>query len=199
MRTSLILILLLAAAAIVAVVVVTADEEDAAAIDPGSLTLVGDSLNVGIDPYLRDQLPDWEIDAHDRVGRTTAEGIEVLRARTGTLAPVVVVSLGTNDPDGTEAEFRALVAAAVDLVGPDRCLVWATIVRDGAERTELNEVLREVESAHSNVRLVDWASSVADDPALLAADLVHGTPDGYALRATETVRTLRTCPDRSTT
>jgi len=197
MRISLILFLL-AAAATVAVVLVTADEEDAAADDPGSLTLIGDSLNVGIDPYLRDLLPNWEIDAHDRVGRTTAEGIEVLRERSGTLAPVVVLSLGTNDPDGTEAAFRALVEEAVDVVGPDRCLVWATIVRNGSERTELNDVLREVESTHSNVRLVDWASNVADDPALLAGDLVHGTPDGYAFRAAETVRALRACPDRST-
>ena len=197
MRISLILFLL-AAAATVAVVLVTADEEDAAADDPGSLTLIGDSLNVGVDPYLRDLLPNWEIDAHDRVGRTTAEGIEVLRERSGTLAPVVVVSLGTNDPDGPEAAFRALVEEAVDVVGPDRCLVWATIVRNGSERTELNDVLREVESTHSNVRLVDWASNVADDSALLAGDLVHGTPDGYAFRAAETVRTLRACPDRST-
>ena len=197
MRISLILFLL-AAAATVAVVLVTADEEDAAADDPGSLTLIGDSLNVGVDPYLRDLLPNWEIDAHDRVGRTTAEGIEVLRERSGTLAPVVVVSLGTNDPDGPEAAFRALVEEAVDVVGPDRCLVWATIVRNGSERTELNDVLREVESTHSNVRLVDWASNIADDPALLAGDLVHGTPGGYAFRAAETVRALRACPDRST-
>ena len=106
-----------------------------------------------------------------------------------------MVSLGTNDPEGTEAGFRDLVEEAVELVGPDRCLVWATIVRGGEERSGFNDVLRDAAAGHGNVRLVDWASLVAENPELLAVDLVHGTPDGYARRAAETARTVRTCPD----
>ena len=193
MRLSLSLLLLAAAVAVV-VVLVTGEEEDAAADDTGALTLVGDSLNVGTDPWLREELPRWDIDAHDRVGRTTTEGVDVLRELGGSLAPVVVVSLGTNDPEGTEAGFRDLVEEAVELVGPDRCLVWATIVR-GEERSGFNDVLRDAAAEHGNVRLVDWASLVAENPELLAVDLVHGTPDGYARRAAETARTVRTCPD----
>jgi len=187
--------LLLAVAIAVVVVLVTGEEEDAAAEDTGALTLVGDSLNVGTDPWLREELPRWDIDAHDQVGRTTAEGIEVLRERGGALAPVVVVSLGTNDLDGTEADFRELVEEAVEIVGPDRCLVWATVSR-GGERSGFNEVLRDAASAHGNVRLVEWASLVAESPELLEFDQVHGTPDGYARRAAETARTVRTCPDQ---
>ena len=186
--------LLLAVAVAVVVVLATGEEEDAAADDTGALTLVGDSLNVGTDPWLREELPRWDIDAHDRVGRTTAEGIEVLREQGGSLAPVVVVSLGTNDPDGTEAEFRTLVGEAVGIVGPYRCLVWATVAR-GGERSGFNEVLRDAASAHGNVRLVEWASLVAENPELLEFDLVHGTADGYARRAAETARIVRTCPD----
>ena len=186
--------LLLAVAIAVVVVLATGEEEDAAADDTGALTLVGDSLNVGTDPWLREELPRWDIDAHDQVGRTTAEGIEVLRERGGALAPVVVVSLGTNDLDGTEADFRELVEEAVEIVGPDRCLVWATVSRAG-ERSGFNEVLRDAASAHGNVRLVEWASLVAENPELLEFDQVHGTPDGYARRAAETARIVRTCPD----
>ena len=185
--------LLLAVAIAVVVVLATGEEEDAAADDTGALTLVGDSLNVGTDPWLREELPRWNIDAHDQVGRTTAEGIEVLRERGGALAPVVVVSLGTNDLDGTEADFRELVEEAVEIVGPDRCLVWATVAR-GGERSGFNEVLRDAASAHGNVRLVEWASLVAENPELLEFDQVHGTPDGYARRAAETARIVRTCP-----
>ena len=72
----------------------------------GAVTLVGDSLNVGVEPYLDEELSGWRIDAHDLVGRATTEGIEELRALGAELAPVVVVSLGTNDPDGSEAAFR---------------------------------------------------------------------------------------------
>ena len=187
--------LLLAVAVGVVVVLATGEEEDAAADDTGALTLVGDSLNVGTDPWLREELPRWDIDSQDRVGRTTTEGIEVLRDRGGALAPVVVVSLGTNDPDGTEAEFRQLVDEAVE----DRRARPVPRLGDrrsrGEERSGFNEVLRDAASAHGNVRLVEWASLVAESPGLLEFDLVHGTPDGYARRAAETARIVRTCPD----
>jgi len=195
MRLTLIL-LLLASAGTVAFLAVGRDDENTAATDTGALTMVGDSLNVGTDPHLREALPRWDIDAHDRIGRSTEEGLDVLREWRGSLAPVVVVSLGTNDAEGTEGRFRELVGETVALVGPDRCLVWATIVRDGAERTGFDDVLRDAADANTNVRLVDWASLVAENEDLLAGDLVHATPVGYARRAEATVDALRTCPDR---
>lgn len=190
------LALLLAAAIAVALpvaVVVERGRDDPAASSTGAVTLVGDSLNVGIEPYLEDALPGWRIDTHDQVGRTTDEGVDRLRELDGKLAPVVVISLGTNDADGSETAFAALVDEALALAGPGRCVVWATIVRDGIERTEFDRVLEEVRSAHPNLRLVEWASMVADDDALLAADRVHATPAGYARRAEETARAVRAC------
>ena len=76
-----------------------------------------------------------------------------------------------------------------------RCLVWATIVRDGAARTGFNHGLEEARSEHRNVRLVDWATLVARSPELLAADAVHGTPEGYERRAEETADAIRGCPE----
>ena len=191
MRITLAFVLAVAIAA--AIVVARRAADDSNATTKGAVTLVGDSLNVGIEPYLGDALPGWRVDAHDLVGRATREGVDELRARRGSLAPVVVVSLGTNDPAGSEDEFRALVDEAIDVVGPARCLVWATIVRDGEERKGFDDVLRDASDAHPNVRLVDWASLVADDPTLLVGDGVHATPEGYARRAEETARAIRTC------
>ena len=189
----LLLAIVLAVAIAVAVYAVKRPD-DSPAHATGSATLVGDSLNVGIEPYLGDELPGWRVDAHDRVGRATQEGIDELRSLGGGLAPVVVVSLGTNDSDGSEQEFRKLVNQAVAIVGPRRCLVWATVVRDGTPRTGFNQVLEDARSEHPNVRLVEWAALVGDDGELLAGDLVHGTPEGYARRAEETARAIRDCP-----
>jgi lysophospholipase L1-like esterase len=194
MRISLALVLAVAVAA-AALVAVRGDDEPAAS-ETGAVTLVGDSLNVGIEPYLRDALPGWEIDAHDRVGRMTGEGVEQLRELGARLAPVVVVSLGTNDPDGSEPQFRELVDEVIEIVGTGRCLVWATIVRNGTGRTGFDVVLEEASVAHASVRLVDWTGLVAGDRSLLASDLVHGTPDGYARRAEETARAIHRCPGR---
>jgi lysophospholipase L1-like esterase len=191
MRITLALVL---AVAIAAAAVVSRGRDDASsAMDTGSVTLVGDSLNVGVEPYLTQELPGWRVDSHDRVGRPTSEGIDELRVRRTKLAPVVVVSLGTNDVEGTEDEFRALVDDAIRIVGPDRCLVWATIVRDAEERAGFDDILRDASASHSNVRLVEWASLVLEDPSLLAGDRVHGTPEGYARRAEETARAIRAC------
>ncbi len=123
----------------------------------------------------------------------TGEGVERLRELGGKLAPVVVVSLGTNDPDGSETEFRRLVDEAIEIVGPDRCLLWATILRDGIARAGFDQILREASSAHPNVRLVEWSRMAVEDDSLLAADLVHGTPEGYRRRAQETASAARAC------
>ena len=191
MRLSLAIVL---AVAIAVAVYAVKRPDDSPAHATGSATLVGDSLNVGIEPYLGDELPGWRMDAHDRVGRATQEGIDMLRSLGGGLAPVVVVSLGTNDSDGSEPEFRKLVYQAVAIVGPRRCLIWATVVRDGSPRTGFNQVLEEARSEHPNIRLVEWATLVGDNRDLLAGDLVHATPEGYARRAEETARAIRDCP-----
>jgi lysophospholipase L1-like esterase len=187
------LALVLAVSIAVAVLVARHEADESSATTTGAVTLVGDSLNVGIEPYLEDALRGWRVDTHDQVGRVTREGVEELRSIRRSLAPVVVVSLGTNDAEGSEEEFRTLVDQAIDLVGPDRCLVWATIVRDGEERAEFDRVLREASAAHPNLRLVDWASVVAEDGSLLTSDGVHGTPEGYERRAEETAHAIRAC------
>ena len=190
-----ILLALLAVAALAAgAYVVVARDAPEPAGEVGSLTLVGDSLNVGTDPYLRDELEGWTIDAHDRVGRRTDEGVEELRRLRSSLAPIVVVSLGTNDADGSEDAFRDHVADAIGIVGPRRCLLWATVVRSGAPRDGFNAVLEAARAEHPNLRLVDWASLVEREPETLALDTVHGTPEGYARRAEETAEAVRRCP-----
>lgn len=192
MRITLGLALVLAVAIAVALVVVRRGDDESRATK-GAVTLVGDSLNVGIEPYLQDELEGWRLDAHDLVGRATREGVDELRGLRASLAPVVVVSLGTNDVEGSEAEFRRHVDEALAIAGPDRCVVWATLVRDGEERAGFDQVLRDATEAHPNLHLVDWAALVEDDPSLLAADRVHGTPEGYARRAEETARSVRDC------
>lgn len=190
MRITLALVL---AVGIAVAAYVAFDDEEGSTADAGAVTLVGDSLNVGVEPYLDEALPGWRLDAHNRVGKATSEGVEELRALRGRLAPVVVVSLGTNDADGSEEEFASLVDEAIDLVGPRRCLVWVTIVRDGVERTSFDEILRDARASRPNVHLVEWAAMVEDDATLLASDQVHGTPEGYEKRAEEIAEVVRAC------
>lgn len=157
----------------------------------GSVTTLGDSLNVGIEPYLDEELDGWSIDHHNQSGRRTHEGIAELRALGRNVAPVVVVSLGTNDFDSSSATFRQQVEELLELTGPRRCVIWATIWFAGPH--EFNDVLRDAAGRHRNLELADWASLVEERPELLAADGIHGSPEGYARRAEQAAAIARRC------
>ena len=164
----------------------------------GSVTTLGDSLNVGIEPYLEEELEAWDIAHHNQGGRRTREGIAELRALGGDVAPVVLVSLGTNDFDSDSVTFGRQVDELLELVGPQRCVVWETIWLGG--RHEFNDVLRDAARRHPNLELADWAALVEEDGELLAADGVHGSTVGYARRAEQAARIAERClpPPRAT-
>lgn len=159
----------------------------------GTVALIGDSLNVGVEPYLPGALPSFDLVVNDRVGRRTGEGITEIEQGRARIAPYVVVSLGTNDDPSDVAAFRAAVRRLLALVGPNRCLVWATIWRGGAPSDALNRVLRDAAAENRRMRLVEWAAMVQDHPGWLAADGLHGSPTGYRARARATARAVRDC------
>jgi hypothetical protein len=163
----------------------------------GSVTTLGDSLNVGMEPYLDGELEGWRLDHRNRNGRRTQEGIAELRALGRDVAPVLVVSLGTNDFDSDGDTFRRQVEEVLALAGPRRCVIWATIWLDGPHG--FNEVLRDAARRYPNLELADWAALVEDEPELLAFDGVHGSPEGYARRAEQAAAIARRClPARGT-
>jgi lysophospholipase L1-like esterase len=198
MRSSFFFAALLVAVALAALIVVRNRDEPATAISRGTVTLVGDSLNVGVEPYLSKALPGWKLVANDRVGRSTLEGIAELEAGRPVLSSHVVVSLGTNDPPGGVTAFRTDVARLLDLVGPNRCVVWATIWRDGAPNDAFNAVLRAAVEVNRRVRLVEWAEMVRAHPDWLAPDGLHGSEEGYRERARAIVEAAKGCAPAQT-
>lgn len=200
MRSPLFFAALLIVVAFGALVVVRNPLSPATPTSRGTVTLIGDSLNVGIEPYIGDALPDWKMVANDEVGRTTPQGIAELEAGRPVLSNYVVVSLGTNDPPSAVAAFRRDVARVLALIGPNRCVAWATIWRDERPNDAFNEVLREAAKANRRVSLVEWAEMVQQDPELLAFDRLHGSEDGYRARAREVAKAVRGCaPAQSVT
>ncbi len=184
--------LLVGLTAVGVVVVQLMGRKDPGARRTGSVTMVGDSLNVGLEPYLERELQGWHIETDDVVGRGTDDGIAALEKIGRDLAPVVVVSLGTNDPQSDAEGFRADVRKVLALAGPDRCVVWATVWRHGANDA-FNHVLAEETIVNRALRLVAWDDMVSEHPEWLTGDGVHATPDGYAARANAVAETARDC------
>lgn len=132
--------------------------------------IVGDSLAVGMQPYM----PNTVIDA--RVGRPLAEGMD--RLPSPARAPRLGISLGTNDPPSSTTQLARAVTAS--LHGRDR-VVWATIYRAGLDYTAMNRVLIRAALRHPNrIRLVGWATVAVR---YVSADGVHPGPAGYRRRA----------------
>lgn len=179
---------MVSALAVVGVVLVNRDGENGRV---GNVTTLGDSLNVGMEPYLDAELEGWHIARHNQNGRRVDEGITELRLLGREVAPVVIVSLGTNDFDSDNETFRQRLDELLELVGPRRCVIWATIWSNGPH--DFNDVLRNAARRHENLELADWAALVEEEPELLAADGIHGSPEGYARRAEQAASIARRC------
>jgi hypothetical protein len=116
--------------------------------------VLGDSLAVGMRPFLGSMLPDREVVWDARTGRTTPQGLARLRADLPQTTPTtVVVSLGTNDgsdPGRFANRMRRLLLA----LPPTACVVWPAIYRPPRKGPyeALNRVLRR--QARSDPRFV---------------------------------------------
>jgi hypothetical protein len=164
----------------------------------GTLTVIGDSLAVGIRPLLPGLLPGWQLSVDGRVSRPLAEGMQIL---SGTSIPsdgstVLAMSLFTNDDPTHTAQLEAAVKESLDRVGPSGCVVWATIARppvNGVSYNAANSLLRRLARSNSRLRIVPWAEQTAAQPSLLGPDGVHPTPAGYQLRARLYAQAAQSC------
>ena len=143
----------------------------------GPILYVGDSLGVGTFPELRRLLPDVALDGDNRIGRSSGEGLRVLRSTLRRKHGVVIFDIGTNDRD--TATMTRNLRRARKRAG-DRLLVVFTLNKPGV--APLNGVLRDFARSADNVELVDWRA-VAGKEKLLAGDGIHATAAGYRRRA----------------
>jgi hypothetical protein len=164
-----------------------------------TMTVIGDSLAVGMKPYLGTVLPGWTITVDGRVGRPLAEGMGLVRA--ADLPParssVLAISLFTNDDPRGTAQLSAAVDATLAEVGADGCVIWATIARDpvgGVSYAAANALLARKAASTPRLRLVDWAAYVEAHPGTLSAGNVHPGPAGYRARAALYAQAAAGCP-----
>jgi lysophospholipase L1-like esterase len=157
----------------------------------------GDSLAVGTQPYFPGALPGWSIRTSASISRHAFEGAGVLRAQGSSLARVVFVSLGTNDDPRNVGSFRSSVRSIMSVAGPERCVVWSTIVRPavaGASYAGYNRVLKAEAAARPNLRVFRWRALLSRHPEWLGPDGVHVTGVGYKVRAREIAKKITACP-----
>lgn len=152
--------------------------------DPHGTLVIGDSLAVGLRPYLGALLPGRTITWDVRSGRTTPQGLQRLRAQLRDANPrLVIVSLGTNDgPD--PRRFVSRLRRALAAIPGDACVVWSSILRPRRKSPyrALNAVLRAEARRDPRLHLIDWAGAVRRGDVHLP-DGLHPDAAGYEHRS----------------
>jgi hypothetical protein len=180
------------------------ESEGAPYTGPHTLIVIGDSLAVGMAPQLAADLHGWTVTTNARIGRPLAEGMRILSQTP--LPPgaagshtVLAFSLFTNDSPTSLDALEAAVRASVARLGAHGCAIWATISRppfNGVSYHAANvrlERLAADPALSSRLLLVPWAEVVAEHPQLIGPDHVHGTPEGYQVRAQLYAQAARSC------
>src|SRR5215207_1947952 len=158
------------------------------------LLVNGDSLAVGTQPYLPQELGRWRVTQSTSISRHAFEGPSILRAYGRGLPRVIHVSLGTNDDPRSLDSFRAAIRETMSVAGPRRCVVWTNIVRPpvaGASYAGYNHVLAEESRPRRNLRVVDWARMARENPHWFGSDGVHASAVGYQARAKAIATSVR--------
>jgi lysophospholipase L1-like esterase len=171
-----------AAALLAAALVPAGASAQLVAVNPSSSVLViGDSLAVGLRPYLGPLLGEdvaWDA----KSGRTTPQGLLALRSALKIVRPTtVVVSLGTND-GSSPARFQDRIDRTLSAIG-DRCVVWTNIYRPARKGpyAALNAVLSSEASRVRHLHLVDWLGAVRRQ-AVTLPDGLHPDRAGFEYR-----------------
>jgi lysophospholipase L1-like esterase len=164
-----------------------------------SLYVDGDSIAYGTDLFLPRFLRGWTIRSAVDVSRHTYEGVASIEAleREGALPYVVVVNLGTNDDPRAVTKFGSYVRRVERAAGPERCVIWATIIRPpyaGVSYDRLNGVLMRSAARSQSFHVFDWRGLARGHPAWFGSDGVHPSIQGYRIRAASLASFIRrTC------
>jgi hypothetical protein len=161
--------------------------------------VIGDSLTHGMQYILPSHFPGWGVGTWGYNGRSLAEGMDIL-ART--LIPddgsiILGMSLGTAEYPRQVGALEAAVRESLRRVGPNGCVIWATIYRpprNGVGYGSENEALRAMERREPRMQLVDWSKSLHAHPLPMDATGVHPTTiKGWQRRAQMFEDAARSC------
>ena len=136
------------------------------------VTAIGDSVMLGAAHQLAKDVPGIDLDAS--VGRQVSQAIRLLRERkaNGQLGDVVLLHLGNNGTF-TARQFDQIM----EVVGPERRVVFLTLRVSRSWEQGNNEVIREGVERHEGAFLVDWRAALEERPEVLWKDGTHLRPE----------------------
>ncbi|MFM1791036.1 MAG: hypothetical protein RLZZ526_1363 [Actinomycetota bacterium] len=148
------------------------------------LIIIGDSILSGTAARYGNEMCNtlvpmgWSMVVEAEAGQPASFGREVLRARIYDGWDAAVVFLGTN-PSASIDRYRQDMTRIVESLAPRPTLLLTTTLFRESQKP-VNDVIREITAAHSNVSLLDWGTA-SMQPGVLNKDNVHPTTAGRTL------------------
>jgi len=161
-------------------------EKKAEPLDGEGITVIGDSVMMGIEPYLKEKLPKITVDG--KVGRQMSQAKDVVNelGKQGKLGDHIIIELGTNGPFKKDY-LRNLLTS---LSEAKMVLVVTTRVPKGWQDT-VNSTIKEVVSEFSNAKVLDWYAASEGKGDYFYKDGVHLKPDGSRYYASLLIEALQ--------
>jgi hypothetical protein len=158
------------------------------------ILMVGDSITAGAKASLGPELTSagWSADIDGVVGRTTAQGLAVVRAKRGDTG-YFVIDLGYNDAGNTTVYRDRLFAILGELRAAKT--VWVVNLNESRSYyATANQIIGVAPFWYPNVRVIDWASVARANPGAIQPDGVHLTGAGSYLYALTVSRAIGSAP-----
>lgn len=149
------------------------------------ITVIGDSVILDAEPYLKKALPGMVVDG--KIGRQMSQAADTLTGlrEAGKLGSLVVIELGTNG-SFTEKQLKGLLDSLSDA---ERILLINTRVPRKWQDT-VNESLESAVKEYPKAELVDWYASSAGNGDYFEQDGVHLKPQGAEAYASMVLKAL---------
>ncbi|RPK27712.1 SGNH/GDSL hydrolase family protein [Paenibacillus xylanexedens] len=162
------------------------EHSDSVSTTGEGVTVIGDSVLVGIEPYLKGKLP--KVIVEGKVGRQMSQAKKLtdeLREQ-GKLGEHIIIELGTNGPFSKD-QLRSLLTSLSDA---KQVLVVTTRVPKGWQDT-VNSNIEEVVPEFKNAKVVDWYAASEGKDEFFYQDGVHLKPDGSRFYASLIIKGLK--------
>ncbi|MCG7378699.1 hypothetical protein MH215_16955 [Paenibacillus sp. ACRSA] len=161
-------------------------KSDSASMTGEGVTVIGDSVLVGIEPYLKEKLP--KVIVEGKVGRQMSQANKLtdeLREQ-GKLGEHIIIELGTNGPFSKD-QLRSLLTSLSDA---KQVLVVTTRVPRRWQDI-VNSNIEEVVPEFNNAKIVDWYTASEGKDEFFYQDGVHLKPDGSRFYASLLIEGLK--------
>ena len=132
------------------------------------VTVIGDSVMVGVAPELKKLCPEMVVDAV--IGRQVYQVPQVIKdlQAQGALGNTVVIEVGSNGPF-TEKQFTEIL----NLLGNDRRLVLINARVPKPWESAVNQDLARIAASHPKAALMDWYGASSGHDEYFRSDGVH--------------------------